>query len=196
MSEQATTRRIVGSRASSRGWADRLGRLLRLRLVMPILRGRHSPEYTARGVFWGLLCAMTPTVGVQMPIVAAIWLVARRLGPRHDFNLVVALAWTWLTNVFTLAPVYYAFLITGRLMLGHWDAFPDFDQFAGQLHAVLEIDAGWFTSLWLIVWRIAETWGLPMLLGCVPWAIATAVLGYYWSLRAMRRFRIRRGVIG
>ena len=124
-----------------------MGRLLRLRLMIPILRGRHSPEYTARGVFWGLLAAMTPTVGIQMPIVAAIWLVARRLGPRHNFNLVVALAWTWVTNVFTLPPIYYGFLVTGRLMLGHWDGLPRFETFAGRLDAVLQTDAGWFTSL-------------------------------------------------
>ena len=187
---------MVSGRALNRHWGERLSRLLRLRLLIPILRGRHSPDYTARGVFWGLVVAMTPLVGIQMGIVFAIWLVARKLGPRHDFNVVVAIAWTWLTNVFTVPPIYYGFLVTGRLMLGHWDALPDFDQFTAQLHAVLATDAGWFTSLWLIVWRIAEIWGLPMLLGCVPWAILSSVLGYHWSLHAMRRFRIRRGSIG
>jgi uncharacterized protein (DUF2062 family) len=186
---------MVAARIGSRGWGERLGRLLRLRLLIPILRGRHSPEYTARGVFWGLLVAMTPLVGVQMGIILAIWLVARRLGPRHDFNIVVAMAWTWITNVFTLPPIYYGFLVTGRLLLGHWEAFPDFAAFTAQLDAVLTTDASWLDSLWLIVWRIAETWGLPMLLGCVPWAIISGVLGYRWSLQAMRRFRIRRGSI-
>lgn len=193
VSEQAAGRRIGLN--GTRSWRERVGRLLRLRLVIPILRGRHAPDYTARGVFWGLLAAMTPTVGIQMPIVAAIWLIARKIDRRHDFNLVVALAWTWVSNVFTLAPIYYAFLVTGRLMLGHWDGLPDFGDFARQLDAVLHVEADWFTSLWLIIWRIVETWGLPMLVGCIPWAIASAVLGYYWSLRAMRRFRIRRGVV-
>ena len=33
---------------------------------------------------------------------------------------------------------------------------------------------------------------VPMLLGSVPWAITGAFLGYWWSLRMIRRFRERR----
>jgi uncharacterized protein (DUF2062 family) len=187
------TQEISSGRAPvARSFGARLGRLVRLRLMIPILRSRHPPEYTARGVFVGLLVALTPTVGAQMLIVAAIWVVAKAMGERWDFNVIVACAWTWTTNVVTVPPVYYVFLVTGRLMLGDFNALPRFDIFHSQLLAVLEAHESWLSSLWHIVWRILDLWGLPMMLGSVPWAIAGAVLGYYWSLRLVRRFRRRR----
>ncbi len=79
---------------------------MRLRLVIPVLRSSATPEYTARGVFVGLLVAMTPTVGIQMAIVAVIWAVVRMVRPAWDFNVVVGMLWTWVTNVFTPPPLY------------------------------------------------------------------------------------------
>jgi uncharacterized protein len=175
-----------------RGFLKRLRRLVRYRLVVPMLRGKHSPEYTARGVLFGLLAAMTPTVGVQMPIVLAMWVVVRAVKPSWDFNLVVGLAWTWTTNIFTVPPVYYVFLMTGRLMLGHWDAFSGYGEFQERLATLLQTDTTWYQALWQYVWGLFEIWGVPMFVGSIPWAIVSAWLGYRWSLRFIREFRMRR----
>lgn len=175
-----------------RGFLKRLRRLLRYRLVVPILRGKHPPEYTARGVFFGLLAAMTPTVGVQMPIVFIIWTLVRLLRPAWDFNLVVGLAWTWVTNIFTVPPVYYVFLVTGRLMLGHWDTVSGYGEFQDTLAKLLQADATWYEALWIYVWGIFQIWGVPLFVGSIPWAILSAWLGYRWSLRLVREFRMRR----
>ena len=86
-----------------RGW---LSRIVHGKLIAPLRRSRHTPEYTARGVLVGLLVALTPTVGVQMPIVFGIWLALRKMYPGWDFNVVVALAWTWVTNAVTAPFVY------------------------------------------------------------------------------------------
>ncbi len=169
-----------------------LQRLTRYRLVVPILRGKHSPEYTARGVFVGLFAAMTPTVGVQMPIVLAVWVVTRTLRPSWDFNVIVGMAWTWVTNIFTLAPLYYVFLVTGRMMLGHWDSLGGYGEFADTLAELLRTDAGWLETMWIYVVGVFEVWGVPMFLGSIPWAILSAWLGYRWSLRLILRFRARR----
>lgn len=175
-----------------RGLLKRLRRVVRYRLVVPILRGKHSPEYTARGVLFGLLAAMTPTVGVQMPIVLAMWLVVRALKPSWDFNLVVGLAWTWVTNIFTVPPVYYVFLLTGRLMTGHWGSHAGYGEFQDKLAALLQTDTTWYQALWQYIWGIFEIWGVPMFIGSIPWAIVTAWLGYRWSLKLIREFRMRR----
>ncbi len=50
----------------------------------------------------GLAVALTPTIGVQMPVVLLLWLGVRRLRPAWDFNLLVARAWTWLISVATM----------------------------------------------------------------------------------------------
>ncbi|MDP6832229.1 MAG: DUF2062 domain-containing protein [Alphaproteobacteria bacterium] len=171
---------------------QRLRRLLRLRLVIPVLRSPAAADYTARGVFVGLLVAMTPTVGFQMAIVAGIWAVVRVVRPAWDFNVVVGMLWTWLTNVFTVPPIYYMFLITGEGMLGRWGEAGGYAMFSERLVGLLQTDASFLDSMWIYAVGIFEAWGAPMLVGCVPWAIGSAFLGYWWSLRLVRRFRQRR----
>jgi uncharacterized protein (DUF2062 family) len=169
-----------------------LRRLVRFRLVIPVLRARHSPEYTARGVFVGLIVAMTPTVGVQMAIVAAIWLAVRLLRPSWNFSPVVAALWTWVTNIFTLAPIYYIFLITGQLMMGRWGGTDSYDMFADRLNKLLATDATWLESLWIYAVEMFTIWGVPMFVGSIPWAIVCGWLGYRWSLSVARTVHRRR----
>ncbi len=96
---------------------EALGRMVRYRLVIPLKRSMHAPEYTARGVMVGLVWAMTPTVGIQMLAVLLTWLIARKLF-KWDFSVFIGMAWTWSTNFVTAGPVYYLFYLTGQLMLG------------------------------------------------------------------------------
>ncbi len=171
-----------------------LARLFRYRLIIPILRGKSPPVNTARGVLVGLLCAMTPLVGVQMAMVAAVWGVQKVVAPNWRFNVVVALAWTWITNVFTVPPIYYVFLVTGRLMLGRWEESLGFTAFSNKLDEILSLGGGGLTAALEITVAMVELWGLPMFLGCVPWAVASGWIGYLWSLRfaTRRREKMRR----
>ncbi len=93
---------------------------LEIILIKPILRARHPPDYTARGVAVGLFVAFTPTIGIQIPIIFALWAIAKVVNRNLAFNPVLALAWTVFTSVFTIAPLYYVFVQTGRFMLGRW----------------------------------------------------------------------------
>ena len=172
--------------------AARIQRLILYRLIMPVLRAKTPPEYTARSVLFGMLVAMTPTVGVQMPIVFLIWLPIRYLRPQWNFNVVIAMAWTWVTNVFTLGPIYYVFLVTGRLMLGAEGGLTGYDEFAAMLQNSLDTDAGIVESLWIYTVDLFRIWGVPMFVGSIPWAILASWLSYRWSLRLVNRFRRRR----
>ena len=40
----------------------RLQSVIRRRLIIPLFRSPHPPEYTARGVLIGLFVALTPTI--------------------------------------------------------------------------------------------------------------------------------------
>ncbi len=169
--------------------------LIRTRLIHPLLHPRHAPEYTARGVMVGLMVALTPTVGVQMPVVFLIWLGVKRFTPEWDFNLVVAIAWTWITNVATAPPLYYLYIVTGRTLMGRWDKVRDYDTFASRLMETLDEDAGWFDTVWVYAFNLVNKFGLPLFVGCVPWVILGSWLGYRWSLSfivSMRRARERR----
>ncbi|MDA0340641.1 MAG: DUF2062 domain-containing protein [Proteobacteria bacterium] len=164
-------------------------RMLRYRLLIPIKRGQNPPIVTARGVLVGMVCAMTPLVGIQMAMVALVWAVQRVVAPDWRFSVIVAMAMTWVSNVFTLPPIYYLFLVTGRIMLGHWEESLGFGVFAGKLDEILSIDGGGLTAAWEITLAMVELWGLPMFLGCVPWAALCGWLGYLWSLRFVTRRR-------
>jgi len=169
---------------------ERFRRLLRYRLIVPLKRSHHhTPEYTARGVLVGLAWALTPTIGIQMGLCLITWIAARRLF-RWDFNLIVSCAWTWTTNVITMLPCYYVFYVTGQLMLGHVDDLSGYREFLGlwQSHVGAEEEQGTFD--WLVYFeQLVVGWGLPLLVGSLPWSVLGGWLGYVWSLRFVRRHR-------
>ena len=73
---------------------QRIKRLLRLKLIIPLLRSPHPPEYKARGVAVGMAWAMTPLVGIQMWLVFMTWVIAKKIF-KWGFSMPLALAWTW-----------------------------------------------------------------------------------------------------
>jgi uncharacterized protein (DUF2062 family) len=165
---------------------------VRRRLIIPLFRSPHPPEYTARGVFIGLLVALTPTVGIQMAIVGVLWVALRALHSRFDFNLIAALAWTWVTNAVTAPFVYYAYIVTGRVMLGRWEELRGYATFADRFQQSLPVDAGAFHTVWIFVVNLFEVFGVPLFVGCVPWTVLGAWLGYRWSLKLTRIYQARR----
>ena len=162
-------------------------RLIRYRLIVPILRTRHAPEYTARGVFVGIAFGLTPTVGIQIGIVMVLWSIVRSMLPRWDFNLIVALAWVWLSNVFTMVPLYFGFLVTGRMMMGHSESLPSYDTFAKELTSTFEVEADGLTGFWQQTVNLFDLYGTPMLVGCIPWALIGGWAGYLWTAKYLRR---------
>lgn len=173
---------------------ERLKRLVHYRLVIPLKRSRHPPEYTARGVAIGLFWAFTPLVGIQMPIIFAFW-IATHYAKRCTFNLIVALAWTWVTNIFTIWPVYYTFYVTGRIMLGQWDLDLGYDRVVDSLKAAFMTNNGYFRSIAASIAAIAKDQGLPLAIGCIPYALGTAWIGYVWSRAFVDRWRHRREIL-
>jgi uncharacterized protein (DUF2062 family) len=172
----------------------RIGRLIRLRLVIPMVRSRQPPENTARAVAVGLFWALTPTFGIQMALSALHWYIARTFF-RRDFSVVVAMAWTWVTNLFTLPIAYYIFFLTGQILLGRWDdltGYASFQKFwitaMGETGGDPTSIAAWETYFSVIV----EGWGLAMLVGSLPLAFIGYFVGYYWTLRIVRRWRVIR----
>lgn len=172
-------------------WWRQLVRLLRFRLIVPLLRSRHPPEHTARGVMIGMAWALTPTVGLQMYGVFVTWLVARRLF-NWDFNLVIGAGWTWTTNMLTMLPCYYAFYVTGQLILGHVDDIFGYASFVGAWEQAFDGEVGLWEGLVAYAGIMARDWGLAMLVGSIPWAIGGGWLGYVLGLRFARARRARR----
>jgi uncharacterized protein (DUF2062 family) len=173
------------------GWVERLNRMIRYGLFVPIKRSRHSPHFIAGGVLVGMVWAMTPLIGLQMTAVFVTWLFTRKVF-NWDFSLVNGLAWTWTTNVFTALPAFYIFYITGQVMMGRFDDISGY----GNFRTAFEFANGTGTGLWDMVsgWfaGVAVGLGLPMAIGCLPWAILSGWLAYRMSLRFVVRYRALR----
>lgn len=172
----------------NRGFMERMGRLSRLKLLIPLRRSPHSPEYTARGVAVGMFWAMTPLVGIQMYLCFMTWLLFKPL-KNANFSLVISFAWTWVTNVFTMLPIYYLFYATGQIMRGDWHNITGYDTFLTSWHAAFDAGAGFWQAALDLMALLAKELGLSMGIGCLPYAIASAWFSYKFSLKYVRRRR-------
>ena len=161
---------------------QRIKRLLRLKLIIPLLRSPHPPEYKARGVAVGMAWAMTPLVGIQMWLVFMTWVIAKKVF-KWGFSMPLALAWTWVTNVFTMIPIYYIFYVTGQIMRGDIHDISGYGKLSGILHETFLSDLE-FTQKWGLFFKLlAQDYGVSMMLGALPWAIALSILSYRFTIR-------------
>ena len=179
-----------------RTFRERMRRALRLRLVVPIVRSRRSPEHAARSVATGLFWAFTPTFGIQMALCCVHWWISRTFF-RRDFSVVIAMAWTWVTNVFTVGPVYYVCFLIGQILLGNWNDLTGYRSFLGFLREMKSSTASGPSLVDRDLWDaflevVVHGWGLSTVVGSVPLAILSYLAGYQLTVRAVRRWRQRR----
>lgn len=171
-----------------RGWMERMGRLSRLKLLIPLRRSPHPPEYSARGVAVGMFWALTPLVGIQMYLCFMTWLFCKPL-KNLEFSLVISFAWTWVTNVFTMLPFYYAFYATGQIMRGDWHNITGYDTFLKSWQEAFADGAGFWQGILDLTAMLAREVGFSMGIGCLPYAIIGAWFSYVLSLKYVRRRR-------
>ncbi len=141
---------------------------------------------SAVGLFWGL----TPLVGIQMILVTANWALFRVF--RLHFHLVIGVAWVWLSNPFTMVPLYYSFYITGYYffaLLGQ--AIEPIS--AATFGTVLDESAALGMIGGLIHWMkfMIYKLGWPMLVGGFVLGVPAAIAGYPLTILLVRRFRMR-----
>ena len=164
--------------------------ILRLKLVVPLLRSKKPPEFTARGAMVGMGWAMTPLVGVQMYFVFLTWLFTRRFF-RWDFSLPIGLAYTWVTNVFTMVPFYYGFYVTGKIIMGEFAERTTYGKFASLLKNTLKED-GFIEAMKTSLNILIKDWGVAMMIGSIPWIIMGGWAAYQGTLYVVRKRDVRR----
>jgi uncharacterized protein (DUF2062 family) len=175
-------------RTSCRIWRESIAKL-KIIFIHPVLHAKHPPEYTARGVGVGLFVAFTPFFGAHIAIVFALWAIAKAVNGNFAFNPVLASVWTLLSNVFTIAPLFYVFIQTGKLMLGRWDNIQSFGTYLPEFEQTPYVDSGWIAVLSVKLVSLLAGFGIPLFIGCLPWAICIGVMGYISSLYFIRRHR-------
>ncbi|WP_374377555.1 DUF2062 domain-containing protein [Dongia sp.] len=165
-----------------------LYRLLRYRLLLPLLRSHHPPQIAARGTAVGLILAFTPTIGLHTIIAGALWAVTAR-SERFHFSLILALAWTWASNPITALPIYYLLYVTGQMMFGHWGHLSGYADFIAIAHDLHDGGRTLLQDLELMAKVMLEDLGLTMLVGSIPWAALVGGLGYWGSMKFIERYR-------
>lgn len=165
--------------------------MIRYRLHIPMIRSPHSAEYTARGVMMGMVWAMVPIFGLQMLAVFLTWIIANKAF-KWDFSLVNGLAWTWTTNIFTIIPTYYVFYVTGQLMRGHFGEISGYDAFRHLFETSQGANVGFWQAALDWFQNLISGWGVPILIGSIPWTILSGWLAYVLSLRFVREYQRRR----
>lgn len=174
-----------------RSFFDRMGRLSRLKLLIPLKRSPHSPEYSARGVAVGMFWALTPLIGIQMYLCLMTWLLAKQTKGLR-FSLMIACAWTWVSNVFTMLPIYYVFYITGQIMIGNWGNISGYETFIVSFQFAFAENIGFWDSMIELMALLAREVGVAMGVGCLPYAIIGGWLSYRISLKYVKQRRVRR----
>ncbi len=171
-------------------WIRNVRIILRQKLVRPMVCSTNPPEVKARGVAVGMAWAMTPLVGVQMACVGFTWGVAKYF--KWRFSLPLALAWTWVTNVITLAPIYYVFYVTGQIFRGHWDNISGFQSLKNIIENVFLSEMCFMEQTKEFLALFLKDWGVSMFIGCVPWVIIASYFSYKITLRFEEKLQQRR----
>jgi len=173
-------------------WLDRLSRTVYDHLVDPFLQTHDPLPKVAWGAAIGMFVGLTPTVGVQMYIVTAIWALCR-IALRFRFNLTIGVAMVWITNPVTTIPFYYLFLQTGDLLLeliGH-EAVPiSFAAFRAEVQELASGEPmGWLEWLVYATEVLVIEYGWPMFIGSLAWAIPGSVISYPFTIVCLGRYR-------
>lgn len=178
--------RAVGGPAASGPWWQRLwqgsfgriGRLVYERVLRPVLGINDSPRSIALGLAIGVFVAMTPTVGIQMPIVFVLCSLGRG-------NRVAGLAMTWISNPVTTLPMYYGYYRLGLLFTGGEEARYE------DLRGILEDKPGEDADLWSAVVRLIEHLGWPLWIGSLVVAVIATAPVYPLAHRYFKRRQSR-----
>lgn len=93
------------------GFLRSIWSVIHQRIIEPFVLSQTPPWFDARGAALGLLVGMGFPLGIQWVSLGLLRLVFR-------FNMVLALALTWVNNPFTVAPMYYGYYLLGSTLIG------------------------------------------------------------------------------
>ena len=150
-------------------------------VVHHILHTDDTPGRIARGVAIGMFIAWLPLIGLQMILVLALSFIFRA-------NKVVGLPLVWISNPFTLGPVYYPSYLLGTAML---KSHPVSIESLEQRFAVFS-SLPWSLRLKELADFIFGDIFYPTMIGSLVIGSIAALASYFLTVRAVKRHRRRR----
>tara|TARA_Y100001970_G_C14245261_1_gene867688 strand:- start:1713 stop:2282 length:570 start_codon:yes stop_codon:yes gene_type:complete len=165
---------------------SKLENILKDKFINPILHSTDPVSEVSLGVAVGVFFGLTPTVGIQMYLVAAIWTIYRYIFKKH-FNLPVGVAMVWISNPLTMIPLYYLFLMTGYWLLEtenvlSYMIFTENINRISQTEGTLNMIAN--GSQFLLI-----DLGWPMIVGSIIFAVPGFIISYFLTYRIVSSHR-------
>ena len=117
-----------------------------------------------QALFWGIWIAMLPIVGIQMIVVFLLALIVRA-------NLPLIVALQWISNPFTMAPIYFADYEIGLLILELFGV-----EYGRNKLLTAEFD--WSSIEFADLWELVDTLP-PMMVGGSVVGISLGVLAVF-----------------
>lgn len=151
--------------------------------VYKVLHADDPPHRLALGIAIGIFVTFLPLIGIQMVVsVFLAWLCRA--------NKVVGVPLVWISNPFTMVPIYYPCYLIGCQLLGRssdeWqEVYPNF------IEILTAADSTW-GEIFNFCWTNLLDFVAPLSVGSLMVASVLGVLTYYLSLYAIRSYRLKR----
>ena len=154
-------------------------------LEFKIIHIDDSSQRIARGVAVGLIVAYSPFLGFQT-------LIALALAVPMKANKFAAASFVWVSNIFTLIPVYYP-----CFMVGHWvtkgymgEERVTITQFKEFYFELVRNDSGVFSrEFWDGFSSFFGMIGFELIIGGIIIGLAVATIGYFVTERLVTWYR-------
>jgi len=142
-----------------------------------VLHADDPPHRIALGVALGFALAWTPAIGLQTVLLILLGLLLRA-------NIVAGMPALWLSNPFTLVPVYAPSYYLGKCMLG----VEAQGSFVRDVSGAMRMTDGFIAKVqaW---WRVTAPYAGPLWLGSLVVAVLIGAVAYvatYWAVSAYR----------
>jgi uncharacterized protein len=156
-----------------------------------ILHVDDTPRRIAMGVAVGVWTAFTPFLGLHMFLALAIAALTRA-------NKALAVLFVWITNPFTLIPVYAASYLVGRFLVGRFHHSTVQPGQIGELLGNLFSFENMLTCLyskpfWKDLAKVFGKIGLEVTVGGFILGILAAIIGYFITYRIVMNHRAKSG---
>lgn len=163
------------------------------KLIKPIINADSSPQSIALGAAIGMFIALTPTVGIQMPIAVFCGTMFNRF-TRFQVNNLVAAAMCWVSNPLTFIPMYYGYLWLGWQIYGRdTSALMSLASWQQRLTAYIKTDSPttWDYVQGFFLAGLGEL-AAPMWLGSLIIAVIITIPTYPVVLYIVKKYQARR----
>lgn len=164
------------------------GRVVRF-IEFRVLHVDDSPRNLAMGVGVGLFFAWLPMIGFQMAVslLAAVFLRA---------NKFLALSLVWVSNVFTLVPIYFSNYLVGLwivniLGIEHGSSREEAIELMRRLGSFGVLVDVWRGEFWLSFFKVMVDIGLPLWIGSFVVGSVVGVVFYFLTYRTIVWYRLK-----